>query len=391
MAAVGFPITEEADLLRLQSTGVREGRELDYKLEGVGGADDEKREFLSDVVSFANSAGGHRLLGVEENDGLPTAFPGLHGIQVDTEILRLESLIRDGIAPRLTGVAVAPVTVSSGGIVLVIRIPRSWSLPHMVTYKNLSRFYSRNSAGKYQLDIGELRDLFELSGTVMEHARKFRVERIARVLEAELPIELEEAPRIVLHMIPFEAFLPGASHDISQFGRGRLPMPLYGGVSEWRHNFDGFLSCSRYGQSSTVHSYVQIFRNGCLEAVEAGMLTPDGKHLAIPCIALIEELYRAVAGYIEFMVGMGVVEPVAVAVSLLGVRGYRITREGVPILSRENRAIDRDNLLIPEVVLDELDFNQGRFMRLIFDALWNAAGWPECWYFNADGIYERKS
>ena len=30
----------------------------------------------------------------------------------------------------------------------------------MTTFKNASKFYARNSAGKYQLDVGELRTAF---------------------------------------------------------------------------------------------------------------------------------------------------------------------------------------------------------------------------------------
>ena len=47
-----------------------------------------------------------------------------------------------------------------GNQIVLVRIPRSWVSPHMVTHKGTSRFFARNSAGKYQLDVSELRTAF---------------------------------------------------------------------------------------------------------------------------------------------------------------------------------------------------------------------------------------
>jgi hypothetical protein len=48
------------------------------------------------------------------------------------------------------------VAVAHDEVVLRIRIPPSWAAPHIVTFQGLSRFYPRNSAGKYPLDAGEI-------------------------------------------------------------------------------------------------------------------------------------------------------------------------------------------------------------------------------------------
>src|SRR3982074_1362806 len=108
------------------------------------------KEFLGDVSSFANAIGGDLVYGVTEarKDGKPTGIPetvdGLAGVNQDAEALRLESMLRDGIAPRLTGVLLSWVPGFPEG---------RWSGPHMVTYKQHSRFYGRTSGGKYALDV----------------------------------------------------------------------------------------------------------------------------------------------------------------------------------------------------------------------------------------------
>jgi predicted HTH transcriptional regulator len=57
---------DEALLESLRADHVREGRQLDYKETLPGARDDDKREFLSDVTSFANAAGGDIIYGLRE-------------------------------------------------------------------------------------------------------------------------------------------------------------------------------------------------------------------------------------------------------------------------------------------------------------------------------------
>ncbi|MDP3064351.1 MAG: ATP-binding protein [Chloroflexota bacterium] len=147
-----------ADLQALVEHEVCEGKEIDYKEQLPGSSDGEKREFLYDVASFANCNGGDILYGVPERrddqnrpTGMPASLTGIAIPNLDSEKLRLESLIRDGIEPRIVGVAFQPIPVGGTQAILMIRIPRSWSSPHMVKYQSASRFYSRNSAGKYPL------------------------------------------------------------------------------------------------------------------------------------------------------------------------------------------------------------------------------------------------
>jgi predicted HTH transcriptional regulator len=81
-------ITRE-DLQALVDNGVREQRRIEFKL-SVGGSDDDKREFLGDVSSFANASGGDLLVGVDAEDGVATRLAGIPNADVDGEILRLE-------------------------------------------------------------------------------------------------------------------------------------------------------------------------------------------------------------------------------------------------------------------------------------------------------------
>ena len=138
----------ETDLLTLKENQVAESREIEYKAELPGKSDGEKREFLYDVSSFANSIGGDLVYGVSAHQGIPTDVGGIEIADPDQEILRLESIIRDCIQPRIMRVATQVVSLTNSKSVIIIRIPKSWIMPHMVIYRGLQRFYSRDSRVK---------------------------------------------------------------------------------------------------------------------------------------------------------------------------------------------------------------------------------------------------
>ena len=120
---------DDGSRTRLQSlvdNRVPESRALDYKQEGLGNADHQKREFLKDVSAFANTDGGELILGVAEDrderdqpSGVPARAIGIAGINPDAEILRIESIIRDGIQPRISGCSIESVEGFELGPVLI--------------------------------------------------------------------------------------------------------------------------------------------------------------------------------------------------------------------------------------------------------------------------------
>jgi Putative DNA-binding domain len=110
-----FDAINAADLHTLIEDQVREDRYIDYKAAPVGRRDQDKKEFLADIASFANSGGGHLVFGMEDQQGLPSRLVGLPSdLDLDAETLRLENMIRDGIDPRVQGVRTRPVPLERG-------------------------------------------------------------------------------------------------------------------------------------------------------------------------------------------------------------------------------------------------------------------------------------
>ena len=144
---------DKSHLNALVADGVRESRSLEFKAKLMLATESEKKEFLADISALANSGGGDLILGIEEDKGTASEVVGLESFDPDNGILKMENVIRDGIAPRIIGARLLSVPVGDDRHVVVVRVPHSLNRPHMVIFKNWSRFYSRNSAGKYQLDV----------------------------------------------------------------------------------------------------------------------------------------------------------------------------------------------------------------------------------------------
>ncbi len=381
----------KADIDALVADAVQEGRTLDYKAQLPGNRDEDKREFLADVSSFANAAGGDIVFGVAEqkdadgrNTGVPTDAHGL-SCNPDQECLRMESLIRDGIQPRLPGVQVTAIDGFADGPVLVLRIPRSWIGPHMVTFRNSSRFYSRTSAGKHQLDVMEIGEAFRRVDSRAETIRRFRNDRIARIVARETPVPLNNGPAIAMHVCPVDTS-EADPFDLSTAWETCSSLRLLCGHGSRHRNFDG-IAMAPTPTDCTVEGYLQIFRDGAIESVDTDMLGPahhqNSERKQIASIAFEQCLIEALDGYLGLYRSMAREGAFAIFLAFLGVRGYTMTQSARFFGS--GRCIERDDLILPEIVIDDLAQVSSQVLRPAFDMIWQACGYSQSRNYNEGG------
>jgi len=242
------PLSEvtEADLRELVRAGSTERRTLEFKRDLPARNDAGKKEFVHDVVSFANAAGGDILFGVEERDGVAVAVPGVACPSFDDAKLWMESVLRDNIAPRLQGIDIEQVRGFERGPVVLLRVPRSWTGPHMAQVTKGTRFFSRTTAGKFELDVTELRAAFAGSAELGDRLRAFRDRRLGLLLADEGPVRLRPGPLAVLHIVPYLALDGVPRVDLPAIERDdRDLFPTNGGgVTGGRFNADGFVVSS---------------------------------------------------------------------------------------------------------------------------------------------------
>jgi hypothetical protein len=372
------------DIESLINSKVSEGRTLEYKQQLPEGDTESKREFLYDVSSFANAAGGDLVFGItDERDangkptGLPCSADGLKIPNISEAVARLENLTRDGVTPRIQGIQWQPIEGFPSGPMLVMRIPKSMIGPHMVIFGGMARFYSRNSTGKYPMEYGEIRSAFVESTDIEEKLRAFRNARVVAISNGDSPAGIVNNPVVIVHLMPLSVFTTSDRRDLTRIAAQHESslQPFNAGGWGGRYNFDGYVS-----SSGKEPKYVQVFRNGSMEAADATLLVIGQKDYEnqIPTIPLEKTVIAAVRRYLDIQRGMEVPLPIFVSVTLFRVKGFTVSYFG-------GSTIDRNVLMLPEVLVEDYDSPAHTLLRPAFDTLWQACGHEKSLHYDTEG------
>ena len=381
----------EVDLLNLINNEVAESKSIDYKIQLFSTNREERKEFLADVSSFANSHGGHLIFGVSEVNGVPNKIEGIEITDYESEVLRIENLIRDGIKPRINGISIGQVKIQTGKSVIIIRIPQSFSKPHVVDYSGHWRFYSRTSSGKYPLDLIEVKSAFMLSENQAERIRNFRIDRLGKIISGDTTLLMDNTPKMIVHLIP----LNSSENNLDLFNyiaKRTPPSPIY--ASSWNHkiNFDGIITYSNWGdKKDIVRTYVQFFKNGIVEAVESLLLRvrqDDKKY--IPSLAYEREILKSVKGYLKILQDLNVPLPILFFLSFHGIKDYYLAVDQNRFWIDEQSFIERNDLIIPEVMIEDYQCDLSKILKPSFDAVWNAAGFEQSMNYDSNGNWSEK-
>jgi hypothetical protein len=386
-----FDQIDIADLKQLLENKVPEGKTIEYKAELNISRDAEKKEFLYDLSSFANAIGGDIIFGIAEGaeKGLPGSINGID-VDMDEAILKIESMVRDNISPRILNIAYKSFVLDTGKKVLLIRIPKSLNAPHQVKYQGIERFYSRANNGKYILDVTELRSSFLQTSLITDKIRNFVTDRIAKITADDTPVKLVGNPKILLHIIPLQSISSDRLNSASiEMGRKML-FPLASGGYNERFNLEGVLNFSRPRGAKEDHAYVQIYRSGILETVNADMLAEfDGKKLiSVEKGSSVEEsIIEFITKGLNFLKDNNVNPPLYLFLNLINVKGYGIGSSRLRQSVFGERGIDRDILQLSEIEVQSYPQNIPSLLRDWFEMIWNACGYEKCLSYNSAGEF----
>jgi len=369
----------EKDLQNLIANQVPEDKTIDYKQTLHLEKPSDKKEVLKDISAFANTIGGHIIYGMKEKKGIPVELSGMAVDDPDQIKQRIDNVIRDCVDPRIYGIDIQPVPLHNGNFSIVVRIPRSFNPPHMVTIGGHRQFYARTSSGTIPLSVQELRQLFLLSDTTSERLRDFRAERLSLLLTDYAPASLIPGLKIVLHIVPFDSLVHQKSYDLSQIATNQAPIPHIKWASRFPqrcYNFEGYLSynITHVDNLRKAYTYTQIFRSGIIEAV---YVPGYGSSQSDDYPSLLELDYeKYITNFVKeiFLIYsiMGISPPVFSLLTLLECKGYILT-DNVRFATVEGSPFDRDRLVLPEVMISEFESDVMQKMRGSFDIVRNAA------------------
>lgn len=386
MLPLRFDDITSDDISRLVSDKVSERKTLEYKKALNIGNTDDKAEFLADVSSFANASGGDILFGITDEKGqdgnatgVPDEIVGMVISNPGAECNRIEQLVQTGLQPRLPILFVKAFEMSEGRTVILIRVGKSWAAPHMVSYANRTRFYSRNSSsGKVLLDVHQIGAAFAEQRAIGERLRAWKADRISKSVSGEGPVALTGA-RLLFHFVPASVLMADGQSlprmfDTARWGRRRLLMSLSPEYS--RYNADGFLLTSKNETATRGRSYLQIFKDGSLEYGDSYVLGLNDRD-SMPVGILEGKLVSTFEQSIALLKDLDVSAPVYVSLSLMGVKGarfvtpIRLDRDG-----EQSDPIDREVVVCPDVEVQHFTEERPYQTTLLplVNAVWQAAG-----------------
>lgn len=373
------------DIQQLVDDGTEESTTLEYKQQFPQGSDDDRREFLYDVAALANTAGGFLLFGISEKrdaenkpTGIAGEIVGVESANLSAQVARLENIIRDGIAPRLSGIF-SKVVACGDRTVFAFSVPKSWNAPHMVTFKQVNKFYGRVTSGKYPMSIDEIRRSFSQGAELGETIRAWRRHRFALLKENAGPVDLQHGPTMLLHVIPASAFaLPSitSTWTLSQQLRLKMHCASTGFSGKGRYNGDGFLKWVDMSGEPTT-GYTQVFRNGIIEYVTASFSwSTNGTPAAGAAVftkLLEQELIQGYRDAINTYKELKISASTYVGFSIFGLSGRRMYIRpqnflALPVL-RDDQVESPEILVDPESSLESL--------KILADLMWQAGGLEE--------------
>lgn len=335
-----------ADLEQLSTTGVSEGRTLEFKSELPGGKDDDTKEFLADVTSLANTDGGDLIYGVVDEDGVAASAPGVAlSASLDATLLRLENLLRDAVQPRLSGVRFLWREKTPDAGLLIVRVPASLAAPHRVTFKGGAKFYHRNSRGKAEMDTHELRLAFTASEALPNRLSKLHQDAVRMVEEGDLPFDLEAGPKAMLSILPLNLLRDERQLDID--GQTAVYPPDIHSISSLQA-LEGFYVAAAGGDRPS-NSFALTRRTGQIDVCWIIGREREGEGLIWP-FPMEKRLAATVKGAISKLSRWAIEGPFVVALSLVDVKGYRLVFD--PWLGPKPREAWRSCLTLPSIVIE---------------------------------------
>jgi hypothetical protein len=278
------------------------------------------------------------------------------------------------------GLQFCPVEVGRKQFVLVLRIPRSWARPHALLGE-VPQFLVRDGNRRRAFTLRELREVFGLSASIAARMKQFRAERIASLATDNTPVPLSSRTLFVLHVMPQSAFDTPQSTDLCFLMKNNtLIWPMHDTGFSKKLNFDGVLSYFPGDhlplKTQAVGSYVQVFRDGCLEAVTTEIFQDDVVE-GLPKVifhsyeALVE---KALYNHLSLLWELEIDPPIFVSLAFIGGKDYSLLLPGQFGQEKSSSPIGRDVLIIPETPIYEYSSTYYDVLKESFDRVWQTCG-----------------
>jgi hypothetical protein len=194
-------------------------------------------------------------------------------------------------------------------------------------------------------------------------------------------------PKVVIHLIPHESFKNPREFDLAKYCNNYEEIkPLRFDSLDQTFNFEGIIHLM-HDREGNCSSYVQVCRNGVVEAVNSHSFDLDDK--IIYSRNVIENIKEGMNQYMSFQTKIGISPPIIFYLSFLGVFGFKIPNSPGEWFLDNIHPIEREDLILPNMVIDKstITFEE---LKPSMDSFWNACGYPNCGEYDKNGAWIKR-
>ena len=371
----------DKNIISLIEDNTPEQKNLEYKRQLPDkNKEDEKIKILKSITSFANTDGGTIIFGIAEKDENTYEIKNIES-STDDDFLQWHSLIKDRILPRINPPNLYDVNVN-GNKVYVMDIQSSYTKPHYV--KGDFVFWGRNNSGKYQLDIGDIRRLFLQSKTIEEQFENFRLQRVMKLKSENFPFKYSSNSVVSIHISSLSTLnnniqlsMSKSKNDFKDFNPINYDSSV-GCYNAAYNNYDGCINLT-YTSNNKICSYIQIFRNGFIEASCFGLFNNNNN--IIYGSKLEQDIRSNIKYYLDELLKLNINYPYFISISVLNTKGFILVKSIDSNINNRNFHADFDKIFDNDILLPTIyvennnDLNSK--LNLCFEVLWNSNGYSE--------------
>lgn len=366
---------------------VPESKILDYKRE-INFDEKNKAELIYDISSFYNTDGGCIIVGLDEerddqskNTGLPKLPDNKISISnYDKLQLRIEEIVRQSTNPQITNLSFSQLLTINESNIFLIGIPKTKTLPAMVTYGNHNRFFKRKSNGKYSLDTYELYETFTQINVLEERIAEFIKERQMIVSEDRFWPDIGSLSSVLIHVIPLSFFNSQienfSNRDLSDFFKNVLSPPGQYDYSS-RYCLEGFhlYQARRIANViSEIVPYNLIFRNGTTETfTNQPFWIPKANELNLNGPDLLKIIKEQLEKNFKLYQKLSIEPYVYLSIKLNNTKNMYLTPRDMGLGKFKN-----NELQFPITLLSSDIQEIKKQLKNLMDILWQSMGTNEC-------------